>query len=342
MDKKRINKISKWSKNYGSKLLIVAYFIPGVRHVTGYFSGITKVPYKKFAIRAYSGAFIWTFTFITLGKVLGPNWEKYHSLLTRYLVIAGLIIAVIILLVYAYRNYNDKIQAGAVALLKSSIKVFHSFGTMKVFIAGVAAIFLVFSALVIGIIQDYFANEFGQFDELAKYLTTRIFDESWNGFISIFSVLSSNYALSATAVITVIWIALKGSNKLCEIGFLILSLLGAEGISVVLRIVFHRTGPSEMMLTFPSGEVLMSAVAYGFLVYMLIKQSKKAWINSAVIGIYFVLCGFVGISLIYFNTQYPSDVAAGFEFGMVWLSLSIILLELYRILPKIREQNFAT
>ena len=80
MDKNKLDKTSIWFEKYGNKLLIVAYFIPGVRHVTGYFSGITEVSYKKFAINAYAGAFIWTTTFISLGKVLGVNWERYHVL----------------------------------------------------------------------------------------------------------------------------------------------------------------------------------------------------------------------------------------------------------------------
>jgi membrane-associated phospholipid phosphatase len=96
------------------------------------------------------------------------------------------------------------------------------------------------------------------------------------------------------------------------------------------------------MYTFPSSEVFMSVVTYGFSVYIVVKQCKKAWINSIIIGSYLVLCTFTSLSIVYFNTQYPSDVAAGLEFGVVWLSLSIILLEVYRVLPKIRDFNGAT
>ena len=42
----RLEKISKWFKNYGNKLLLIAYFIPGVRHITGYFSGITQISFS--------------------------------------------------------------------------------------------------------------------------------------------------------------------------------------------------------------------------------------------------------------------------------------------------------
>ena len=65
----RLEKMSNWFENYGNRLLLIAYFIPGVRHFTGYFSGITHISFRTFAIYAYIGAFIWTGTFISLGKL---------------------------------------------------------------------------------------------------------------------------------------------------------------------------------------------------------------------------------------------------------------------------------
>jgi membrane protein DedA with SNARE-associated domain len=115
LDKNRLDKISIWFEKYGTKMLILAYFIPGVRHVTGYFSGITEVSYKKFAVNAYIGAFIWTTTFISLGRVLGVNLERYNSLFKKYLIIGSLIIAVIIILIYLYKNHKQKIFKVAIS-----------------------------------------------------------------------------------------------------------------------------------------------------------------------------------------------------------------------------------
>lgn len=85
----KLDKASVWFDKYGNGLLLISYFIPGVRHITGYFSGITEISYKKFTLNAYIGAFLWTTTFISLGKVLGDNWDKYHSMITRYLIMGG-------------------------------------------------------------------------------------------------------------------------------------------------------------------------------------------------------------------------------------------------------------
>jgi membrane protein DedA with SNARE-associated domain len=105
----QIEKTSKWFKSSGNKLLILAYFIPGVCHIAGYFSGITKISYRKFALNAYLGALIWTTTFISLGKVLGPNWEKFHSFLFKNLLIGTLIITLILMIIYTYKNRKTQV-----------------------------------------------------------------------------------------------------------------------------------------------------------------------------------------------------------------------------------------
>jgi hypothetical protein len=38
---------------------------------------------------------------------------------------------------------------------------------------------------------------------------------------------------------------------------------------------------------------------------------------------------------LFFQTQYPSDILTGYVFGGVWLTLNILLLEIYRLLSKV-------
>ena len=41
MGHERMEKLSNWFGRFGNKLILIAFYIPGVRHFTGYFSGIT-------------------------------------------------------------------------------------------------------------------------------------------------------------------------------------------------------------------------------------------------------------------------------------------------------------
>lgn len=69
---------------YGNGLLFAGYFIPGVRHVTAYLAGISRISFFRFAFFAYTGAIFWCATFIGLGHILGANWEVVFFVLHRY------------------------------------------------------------------------------------------------------------------------------------------------------------------------------------------------------------------------------------------------------------------
>lgn len=102
----RIEKTKRLFAKLGPFLLFIGFFIPGVRHVTAYLSGINSYSYKKFALFAYTGAFTWCFTFITLGRTLGENWDSVGEYIGRYSVylILALILGVVIFYTYWRRR----------------------------------------------------------------------------------------------------------------------------------------------------------------------------------------------------------------------------------------------
>jgi membrane protein DedA with SNARE-associated domain len=339
----KLDKTSIWFNKYGNRLLVISYFIPGVRHITGYFSGITEISYKKFALNAYIGAILWTTTFISLGKVLGTNWEKYHSMITKYLIIGGLIISLIIIVIYLYRNYKQQIIEFTIRILGNAIKTFNSFGKIKVAIAGVAVAFLGLSALVIGITQDFLAHEFDQFDTVVTYLVKTIFTENWRYMMDLFDNITSLKILIPVTICIIILIMIRGIDKFLEIRFVFLAIWGGEVLQVILRLIFRRLGPSGLSLietikyTFPSQQSFMTIVAYGFLCFLIIRHTRRNWIGTASVVITIIICFLGGLSPLFYQIQYPSDVYAGYVFGGVWLTLNIVLLEVYRILPKIQQ-----
>lgn len=71
-------------ERYGPFLLIIGYFLPGVRHLTAYFAGISSLSYRRFCAYAYSGALLWVMVFITLGRKLGDNWQVVMRSIHHY------------------------------------------------------------------------------------------------------------------------------------------------------------------------------------------------------------------------------------------------------------------
>jgi len=342
---KQMEKTSKWFKSSGNKLLILAYFIPGVRHITGYFSGITKISYRRFGLNAYFGALIWTSTFISLGRVLGPNWQKFHNYISRYLIIGTLVISIIFIIIYAYRNHKVKIIDTTYKMLNKTIITFHSMGRMKVAVAVVAVAFLGFSVLVIGVIQDYLAHEFDQFDIVVSFLVREIFTFKWSYLIDLSELITSIKLLAPLTILILIWILKRNRNRILEIEFIFIVIGGGEILQVILRHIFKRLGPSTINLlgnsqyTFPNNQSLMAVAIYGFFAFLIGSNVKRTWSKTAVLIITLFICIFSGINPVFFQTAYPSDVYAGYIFGGIWLTINIILLEVYRILPKIQSQG---
>lgn len=70
----RHQKVHEWFERFGKWALFIGYFIPGVRHFTGFSAGTSNLEYHHFALFAYTGALVWVTTFISIGYFTGNYW----------------------------------------------------------------------------------------------------------------------------------------------------------------------------------------------------------------------------------------------------------------------------
>lgn len=96
----KIEKTHRLFERFGNVLLIIGYFIPGVRHLTAYIAAISQMDFRKFMLYAYLGSLIWSITFIMLGYFLGERWVVVEHFLKGYgiyILVAFLVIAAVVL-----------------------------------------------------------------------------------------------------------------------------------------------------------------------------------------------------------------------------------------------------
>ena len=104
----RLHKAENWYKKFGKYALPFSYFIPGIRHFSSIFAGISQMAFPQFAIYAYGGGLVWTVTFVSLGFFLGENWRAVLSY-SHKLIIPVIAIAVVLALgISAYVRYRKK------------------------------------------------------------------------------------------------------------------------------------------------------------------------------------------------------------------------------------------
>lgn len=105
-----------------------------------------------------------------------------------------------------------------------------------------------------------------------------------------------------------------------------LGLIGNQIAVSILKAVFGRPRPAlavyhESSPAFPSGHSAASALVFGFLTYVLIRERIGPRIVAGVTGLTLIVM--VGLSRLYLDEHYVSDVLNGYLVGAVWLVLAI-------------------
>jgi len=89
--------------------------------------------------------------------------------------------------------------------------------------------------------------------------------------------------------------------------------------------------------SFPSGHAMVSLCFYGMLAFLIARRVKK-WqyrYGIAILTMFFIAA--IGVSRIYLGVHYPSDIAAGFAAGAVWLTFTISLLWWWEEQRRVKE-----
>lgn len=96
----KMKQVEKWFNRFGKFTLPIGYFVPGVRQVMAYFSGISRLPFRDFALYAYAGGVFWVILFISIGWFLGESWHRVSQSIHHYWVVWVLVFLVVFCLLY--------------------------------------------------------------------------------------------------------------------------------------------------------------------------------------------------------------------------------------------------
>lgn len=109
---------------------------------------------------------------------------------------------------------------------------------------------------------------------------------------------------------------------------------GGLGFNLFLKHVLQRDRPSlnadigAVGYSLPSGHAMGAMIFYGFLAYLIIRSQRRGPLSTVFLSV--VLCLFIvgiGVSRVYLNAHFASDVLAGFFAGCFWLAACIFALE---------------
>jgi membrane protein DedA with SNARE-associated domain len=95
-----------WFARVGHWSLTLGYFVAGVRHLTAFSAGMSRVEYPQFALFAYSGGILWVSTFIGVGYFLGDRWESVQQNISHYILDAALLAVLLLAVFLVWRKWG--------------------------------------------------------------------------------------------------------------------------------------------------------------------------------------------------------------------------------------------
>jgi len=117
-------------------------------------------------------------------------------------------------------------------------------------------------------------------------------------------------------------------------------LLLATLSNMVLKQVFNRARPSlEHLVTvntlsYPSGHAMSAMAFYGFLIFLCLRYKMHRWLRMIFVTLLVLLILSIGVSRIYLGVHYPTDVAAGFIGGLIWIAFCAVVFSIFELLRK--------
>lgn len=222
-------------------------------------------------------------------------------------------------------KYNRKLKRGHSRGIFSTIKIAMKNKDKKI----IALIILTLIFVVIAIlIATGHAETFD--NGISKFIQTHV-PKSLDRPFNIITFLGGTKIMPVIVVITALVLCLLKKQK-ASIMILSNSLVNLI-LYTSLKNIFQRPRPTPFYLikengySFPSGHASSSMAFCGLLIYFACKHIKNKKIKIVVVTILSLWILTIGITRIYFNVHYPSDIIAGFALGGICILSTVIISE---------------
>jgi len=348
----------KFFKKYGSLSVFIGRFIPSLKETIPFIVGIFGMKRFSFMFWNILGAIGWGLSWILPGYFFAQSLEIAKRWQTRTgffitIVIVSLIIIYIlkIIIVKNGKNFISLLlsmwKSTKEAIIENPLiekfttkhKTFFSFLQKRLDnnnFYGLPLTLLSLSLLYLlsllgGIIEDIISSQSIVYIDVKIENLLAIFRNSelikFFSWITIFGIWQI-VTIFVIATIIILWILKKQKYILP----LLLSIFGSETFTFIGKEVFHRARPTVALykvnsFSFPSGHATIAVSFYGFLTYMMIRETKK-WKNKInILFLGFILITLIGFSRLYLGVHYLSDVLGGYLVGGIWLIIGISITE---------------
>lgn len=319
----RLHRIDAFFDRFGPVAVALARFVPGVRVLGALAAGTSGMRWPVFLRYNVLGAIAWVSIVSFAGFALGRGYAAAGVLMGRAGVVLLVVVPVALLsawLLIRLRRYLVERRGRHI-----TAELFEPLVTRWLAVIGVSAVgVLTFAAIA----EEVAEREASAFDDaIRSFMLAHQTPTLESGFRAL-TWAGSTLVLGPLATAVAIW-AWKSTRRTAA-AVTALSPVLAVSLMLVLKLVFHRIRPESIAhitqpgYSFPSGHATASMAIAVTLAYVLVREGKlPPWTIGAAI-IFGIL---VGLSRLYLDVHWATDVAGGWAIGLAVATACIALSE---------------
>lgn len=325
----RLARVDAFFARFGPAAVALARFVTGVRVAAAFAAGTSRMPWSIFLPFNILGAFAWATVVSLAGYAAGKGYRSIAGVWGR----SGVLFAVVVpaALLFAWlawrlaRHLRHSARVGAAVQWARRIAM-----PWLVVVSASSVGVLTFAAVA----EEVAERETEPFDDAVRSWVLLHQGTVLHTIFAALTWLGSSAVLGPLAVATAIWLRQRSGRRAAAAA--VVTPLIALILIYWLKLAFHRTRPagalaySHLGYSFPSGHSTGSMAVAVTLCYVLARERLlPAWTLVAA----FVFSLLVGLSRIYLDVHWATDVIGGWAIGMAIAAGGVALYERLRVAP---------
>ncbi|MCL4476799.1 MAG: bifunctional DedA family/phosphatase PAP2 family protein [Nitrospirae bacterium] len=330
---------------HGGKTVFFGRFMAWLRAFAPVVAGISRMHYPRFLFFNLAGGIVWATIFSLLGYFVGNSWDIIKVYLGRVGVF-GFVLGATVVFLYFFLSKRRRLIKEKIGWIdrRLSAQMPKTWDFIKArFNAGrwyglnltMGIVLFVLALFSFGeIIEDLIDREtLFYLDFRIQRLVEGIISPQTTRFMVDITNIGGVYLTALIAGIVFLYLLYKRCWWRLFAFFLVAG--SGEAILVILKLLFHRPRPMPQLImahgySFPSGHAFSAMTIYGFLIYLTWTITGNKVMRFTISSISILLIFLIGISRVYLNVHYLTDVLGGYASGLSWLLFCVIMVNTVR------------
>lgn len=355
-----MERADRYFRAHGGKTVFFGRFVGFLRAMAPFAAGISRMPYGRFFAYNISGGVIWAASFTLLGYFFGLSWKTIERWAGRAGIFVFFLLLVFIGFGYLYRELLKRQASIRARFLERYSRIVNSpfakafaekhpgltaFVTERLSPADYLGLHLtaglvlsaVFIWLLAAVMEDVITGSpIVMADQWALSAIHHFRTPRVTSVMQAAGHLGGSVEIAAASLLAFLYLLVKRNGGYAA--GLLTGVVGGTVLGAALRSIFRRLvkesgGVLPVEATgygLPSGHALVSVVFYGMIAYFLVRE-MKSWKRQVLISLAALFLVLVaGFARVYLQYALVTEVLTGYAGGLLWLTVCITGLEVYR------------